>query len=99
MTGERFDSDMATDLGLVHEVTFEGELEARVGALLDEMRKCGPQAMRESKALIRGVAGAADRDGAIQLTAAAIARVRTSPEGQEGLKAFLEKRPANWNDG
>lgn len=96
ITGERFDAAEARRIGLVHEVVPPGELDAHTTALLKELQKSGPQAMRESKALIRQVAAADSRDAAFELTAAAIARVRTSPEGQEGLNAFLEKRPANW---
>lgn len=96
ITGERFDAAEAKRIGLVHEVVPADELEARTAALLKELQKCGPAAMRESKRLIRAVSSAASQEAAFELTASAIARVRTSPEGQEGLKAFLEKRPANW---
>jgi methylglutaconyl-CoA hydratase len=96
ITGERFDAAEARRIGLVHEVVPADELDARTTTLLKELQACGPQAMRESKALIRQVTGAGSRDAAFELTADAIARVRTSPEGQEGLKAFLEKRQASW---
>jgi len=96
ITGERFDADTAADIGLVHEVALDGELDARVDAVLAEIARCGPLAMREAKALVRAVAACATREDAIAHTAEAIARVRTGPEGQEGLRAFLEKRPASW---
>ncbi len=97
-TGERFDAERARQIGLVHEVLpEEAALDARLGALLDELRSAGPTALRSAKALIRDQRGLAP-DGARALTVRAIARQRASHEGQLGLAAFLEKRRPDWRD-
>jgi methylglutaconyl-CoA hydratase len=87
LTGERFDAETALRIGLVHEVAedLDGALERVVGELLTS----GPEATRAAKRLIR------DRPGGEEAAHLA-ARLRTSPEGQEGLRAFLDKRPAAW---
>jgi methylglutaconyl-CoA hydratase len=97
VTGERFDAAQAQRIGLVHHVTGAEALDARIATILDEFRTAAPTAIAASKALVRDVA-AATPDEATALTARAIARQRTSPEGQEGLRAFLERRPAGWHD-
>lgn len=98
-TGERFDAERAQRIGLAHEVLADSAaLDARVNAVVDELLSAGPTAARAAKAVIRdqrGVDAAARRS----LTVSAIARQRVSPEGQEGLSAFLEKRPPSWQDG
>jgi methylglutaconyl-CoA hydratase len=87
VTGERFDAATALRIGLVHEVT--DDLEASLQRVLRELRTAGPRAARHAKRLVL------DRpDGAE--TALRIAERRTSDEGQEGLQAFLEKRPPSW---
>lgn len=96
-TGERFGAERARQIGLVHEVLAdEAALDARLATLVGELRSAGPTALRAAKALIRDQRGlgAAEARG---LTVQAIARQRTSEEGQEGLAAFLEKRPPRWS--
>ena len=97
VTGERFDAAHAQRIGLVHHVVPAGELDARIATILDEFRTAAPTAIAASKAVVRDVTNAT-RDEATALTARAIARQRTSPEGQEGLRAFLERRAAGWHD-
>ena len=98
LTGGRFDAERARDVGLVHEVAAdEAALDARVDELVEELRAAGPTAARAAKAMIRELRGA-DPDQARRLTIARIARQRTSAEGQEGLTAFLEKRPPTWRE-
>jgi methylglutaconyl-CoA hydratase len=87
LTGERLDADTALRIGLVHEVT--AELDAAVERVVGEILTAGPEATRAAKQLIR------DRPGPEEAAQLA-ARLRTSPEGQEGLRAFLDKRPAAW---
>lgn len=96
LSGSRFDAARAAQIGLVHEVVAdEVALDERVAALVEELLAAGPTAAREAKALIRRLRGQHGAQ-ARALTVAAIARQRTSPEGQEGLSAFLEKRDPSW---
>jgi methylglutaconyl-CoA hydratase len=97
LTGERFESAEAWRLGLVHEVTSsEADLDDKIGVLVDAMLECGPVAQREAKDLVRAVAGRPVTSELIQDTAERIARIRSSPEGREGVAAFLDKRRAAW---
>jgi len=96
LTGERFDAAEAKAIGLIHEVVPAGMLDAKVNDLVKEILRCGPNAVAIAKEVIReGLAR--PRDEAIEYTVNTIARVRVSPEGQEGLGAFLEKRKPNWS--
>lgn len=97
-TGELIGMDEAWRLGLIHEVAGAAELDATVEQILNSLLKGGPQAQREAKALVGEVAGAHGRpDAALRRTTAQrLARLRVSEEGQEGMGAFLEKRPARW---
>ena len=87
VTGERFDAETALRIGLVHEVT--SDLEAALARLLGELRTAGPRAVRHAKRLVL------DRPDGPE-TARLIAERRTSDEGQEGLRAFLERRRPAW---
>jgi methylglutaconyl-CoA hydratase len=87
LTGERFDAETALRIGLVHEVA--DELEAAVDRVLGELLSAGPKAARWAKRLVR------ERPDGPE-TARWIAERRTSDEGQEGLRAFLEKRKPGW---
>jgi methylglutaconyl-CoA hydratase len=91
VTGERFTSTRAQEIGLVHIVTKPDGLDAAVSKTLDELVSGGPQAIRACKALVLNV-GQMDRHSARTYTAETIARLRVSPEAQERLRAFLEKR-------
>lgn len=97
-TAETFDAQRAREIGLVHEVAAPDALDAQVGAQLAALAKAGPEAVRESKALALRIAGrSVDRRRLIdEENAALIAKLRVSPEGQEGLSAFLEKRKPSW---
>jgi methylglutaconyl-CoA hydratase len=97
LTGERFDAAEAWRLGLVHELaTNDIELDEKLGNAVDAILAAGPAAQTEAKALIRAVAGRPVTSELIQDTAERIAKVRASPEGREGVAAFLEKRRASW---
>ena len=96
-TGERFSAERARAIGLVHEVLAdEPALDARLAQVLDELRSAGPTAARAAKAIVHAQRGL-DPAARQVLTVRAIAEQRTSDEGQEGLTAFLEKRPARWS--
>jgi methylglutaconyl-CoA hydratase len=96
LTGERFDAARALAIGLVHEVVTPERLDPAVERILREIASAGPTAVAAAKALIPQIA-AASYDETLELSAHAIARQRTSPEGQDGLRAFLERRPAEWS--
>lgn len=95
LTGERFDARHACSIGLVHYVVAFDQLDATVDRILKELHGAAPSAVAAAKRLIVDVARAS-YDDSLNLTADAIATQRTSPEGQEGLRAFLERRPAGW---
>ncbi len=95
LTGERFGAAEALAMGLVHEVAPAGGLDARVAAIVSEILKGGPLALREAKRLIRDVAPLS-REKAAEETVRRIAEIRVGPEAQEGLSAFLEKRKPVW---
>jgi methylglutaconyl-CoA hydratase len=97
-SGERFDAERARRIGLVHEVLPDvAALDARVEAICGELRSAGPTALRAAKMLVRELRGLSPSDARMH-TIRHIAEQRTSPEGQEGLTAFLEKRPPAWRD-
>jgi methylglutaconyl-CoA hydratase len=96
LTGERFDADRAFHLGLVHEVCDPDDLDAVTDRVLDEVLAAGPQAQREVKRLIAAIDAAEDLDASEQVRVESISRMRVSEEGQEGMRAFFERRPAAW---
>ena len=95
LTGARFSAARAKEIGLAHAVVPAGELDAAVDRYIGELLTAGPQAIAAAKALIPDVWPRTAGDAAA-ITSAAIATRRVSPEGQEGLRAFLEKRPPRW---
>ena len=90
VTGERFDAETALRIGLISEVA--ADLDGAVDHVVSELRSAGPRASRWAKRLVRERPGGPD-------TARWIAERRTSDEGQEGLRAFLERRTPRWRDG
>jgi methylglutaconyl-CoA hydratase len=97
LTAERFSGAEALRIGLVHQLVAAAELDASVDALLAQLLAASPAAIAASKELIRSVArGAIDQD-MIADTAARIAAARTSPDGKEGIRSFLEKRKPSWS--
>ncbi|WP_421710138.1 enoyl-CoA hydratase/isomerase family protein [Algihabitans sp.] len=96
LTGEKFSAETAYYLGLVHRVVSPHALESAGNELVETLLKNGPQAVSECKQLIFAVADRPATSEVIADTAQRIARVRVSPEGQEGLTAFLDKRKPNW---
>jgi len=96
LTGLRFRAARAREIGLVHAVVPAAELDAKVAEYVREILSAGPQGIAAAKALIPKVWNAASLEEAMDRTARAIAARRVSDEGQEGMKAFLEKRAPNW---
>ena len=96
LTAERFDASEARRIGLVHEIAAADTIDARINALIATLKEAGPTAQLECKALIRGIAHRPIDDDVIAGTARHIAAVRASPEGREGVSAFLGKRKAAW---
>lgn len=94
-TAERFGAARALEIGLVHVVVQPDALDAEVDRLVAELKSSAPGAIARAKMLIATVPTLA-ADDAMQFTAETIAALRVSPEGQEGLKAFLDKRKASW---
>jgi methylglutaconyl-CoA hydratase len=89
-TGERFGAETALRIGLVHEVA--ADLDGSLDRVVDDLLSSGPEAARAAKQLIRERPGGEE---AAQLAA----RLRAGEEGQEGLRAFLDKREAAWRKG
>ena len=96
LTAERFDAAQATHCGLVHEAVPADELDTRVAAIARNLVQAGPEAVRACKRLLHDVAGHEMSASLLQDTAERIADIRVSPEGREGIGAFLDKRKPNW---
>lgn len=95
-TAEIFDAAEARRIGLLHDVVDPGALDEAVQRQVDLLLKAGPLAAASAKQLVRRVAAESDGLRADRDNADLIARLRVSPEGQEGLSAFLEKRRPRW---
>src|SRR5262245_6783222 len=96
LSGEEFEVGEAFRIGLIHDVCEEPELNGAVGGLLARLYACGPNAMAAVKRLLREVRGAPIDPALALATARRLSDIRATPEAQEGLSAFLEKRKANW---
>ena len=96
LTGARFSAARAREIGLVHAVVPAADLDATVSQYVREILSAGPEAVSAAKALISKVWNPTIED-ATPITARAIAARRASAEGQEGMKAFLEKRKPSWS--
>ena len=95
LTAARFTAAHAKDIGLVHAVAPEADLDRVVQTYVQELLSSAPGAITGAKALVAAVAGRRPRDVA-SLTADTIASRRVSDEGQEGMRAFLGKRTPDW---
>jgi enoyl-CoA hydratase/carnithine racemase len=89
LTGERFGADRAQRIGLVSEVA--DDLSGAVERVLENLLAAGPQAARIAKRIARNPLPAAE-------TERLIAELRTTGEAQEGLRAFLDRRPPGWRE-
>jgi methylglutaconyl-CoA hydratase len=95
LNGARFSAARAKEIGLVHDVVSTERLDLTVERHVQQFWKAAPTAVAATKRLLRDVHGHRPED-VMARTVDAIANQRVSAEGQEGLKAFLEKRPATW---
>jgi methylglutaconyl-CoA hydratase len=96
ISGMRFNAQRALDIGLVAAVAAPADLDATLTLYVDAVIAGGPNAVRAAKRLVREVAGRSPADMR-ELTIEWIAGLRVSPEGQEGMRAFLERRKARWD--
>jgi methylglutaconyl-CoA hydratase len=95
LSGARFTAAHAKEIGLAHTVVAEADLDRSVAEQVALFAKAAPSAIAHTKRLLADVYGRRPGD-VLSLTVDRIANQRVSPEGQEGLRAFLEKRPAAW---
>ncbi len=99
LTAEVFDAAEAYRIGLLSALVAADQLDSSLDELLKNLLAGGPQALAKIKQLIRAVSGRALDDALIADTARRIAEIRVSPEGKEGIAAFLEKRKPFWTQG
>jgi methylglutaconyl-CoA hydratase len=97
LTGARFRADRAYQIGLIHRVVPHDQLDRAVDDYVFEILTAGPRGVARAKQLIPKVAGRLPQE-VEDVTVQAIAEQRVSEEGQEGLRAFLEKRKASWSE-
>ena len=96
LTAEVFDAQEALRIGMLSQLVPAERLDAAIDEILKHLLAGGPQAHGSIKTLIRSVAGRRPDDALVAETAQRIAEIRGSPEGREGIAAFLEKRKASW---
>ena len=99
LTAERFDAAEAHRIGFVHDVVPTEALDAAITTLSATLVANSPNAMKETKRLIRDVAHRVIDDALVADTAERIAMIRTSDEGRNGIRSFLEKRKPKWIGG
>jgi len=95
LTGEQIGAEEAKRIGLVHHVVPDKELPKATKTVIDSILLGGPAALVEAKRLVHNVHALPAKD-AVTWAIARMAERRGSPEGLEGLQAFLEKRKASW---
>jgi methylglutaconyl-CoA hydratase len=95
LTGERFGTDLAREIGLVHEVVPEEVLDSAVERVVTQLLQGGPAAQAAIKEVLRQVEATEPME-ALGIMTQLIAELRVGEEGQEGLGAFLEKREPFW---
>lgn len=98
LTAERFSAGEAYRIGLAHEVTSAERIDAVVNGIVQALMATSPHAVGEAKRLVRDVAGKPIDDVLIADTVGRIADIRVSPDGQEGVRSFLQKRKPRWLD-
>ena len=96
LTAERFSAKEAHRIGYVHEIVPVEELDAAVARMAHHLLAGSPHAIDETKRLIREVGTETIDDEVVADTARRIGEIRVSPEGREGIAAFLDKRKPAW---
>jgi methylglutaconyl-CoA hydratase len=96
VTAERFSAQQALTMGLAHEVCSAQALDAKVDEIVAALVSNGPVAVRACKRLVQDVAGQPITERLREGTARRIADIRATPEGREGVQAFLHKRKPGW---
>ena len=96
-SAERIDAQRAREIGLVHEAVAPEELDAKVQEIVASLLQGGPLSQTAAKSLIRAVKNQPINDVLVEETAHRIAHLRATPEAQEGIAAFLDKRQPNWS--
>lgn len=96
ITAERFNASKAQRLGLIHKMAERDELDSEINLFIEPLLHNGPAAMSAAKALVAMVEGRQIDEALIEETTRRIADVRTSTEGREGMRAFLEHRKPGW---
>jgi methylglutaconyl-CoA hydratase len=96
LTAERFTAAQAREAGLVHEVASAEELDATISRIIDSLLTASPAALAATKKLLADTIEAPLDDVLLAATAKCIADARASPDGREGVAAFLDKRPPGW---
>jgi len=98
LTADRFSGERARELGLLAECYPAADMEKSLADWIDNLLLNSPQAMQASKDLLKEVGSGTLTPALRRYTENAIARIRVSPEGQEGLRAFLDKRKPAWQE-
>lgn len=96
LTAEKFPAAEAYRIGLVHDITPPEELDGKVNEILGALMLTSANAVTEAKRLVRDLAGRTIDDTLIADTAKRIADIRTSDDGREGVRSFLDKRKPRW---
>lgn len=96
LTAERFSAQEAHRIGFVHEVVSAEQLDAACDEIVKVLVSNSPHAVKQAKRLVHDVAGMPLSDALIADTAQRIADIRSSEEGKEGVRSFLEKRKPGW---
>lgn len=95
LSGEKFDTQTAQQIGLTHHTAVQGDIEGVIRGFTTSFSLCGPQAIKACKGLISRVS-AAEISDVRDYTAELIADLRVSKEGQEGMRGFLESQDPSW---
>jgi methylglutaconyl-CoA hydratase len=95
LSGERFSTQLAYEIGLVHQICPLDDLDTSTERLIDKFLKAGPKAAVKAKSLVKNILEL-PADQITDYTCKAISKARVETEGQEGMTALLEKRAPRW---